>query len=260
MKKSINLLVIVMLLFMSCETENVSSEDPLDKKELDSEAVFKSLFFYLGEEAKSIPTFDQQVTLLNDTKKEDNKFFNHYTAAAEDYLNEVKEKNPSFLKQLAHAVQNKDFEQVKEELVYGRGLLMAIIYIDLPESARDTILVEQLTNLDVEHYNFTDIKELEALNKKLITIVSEFNFSDEQNRPDPSPHPDLLRYQLAYNYSLKLIEVTNNFARVLIYPYNPTFPFASPRALPSNYLCLPRVQVKKAPIMHSDYDNYSEKN
>lgn len=257
MKKSINLLVIAMLLFMCCETENVTSDDPLANKELDSEAVFKTLFFYLGEETSSIPTFDEQVALLNDTKKEDKEFFNHYTAAAEDYFNKVKQKNAVFLTQLAYAVQNKDFEQVKEELVYGRSLLMAIIYIDLLESARDIKLVEQLANLDVEHYDFTNIKQLEALNKKLVAIASEFNFSGEQNWTDPSPHPDILRNVLAYNYSLKLIEVTNNFARVIIYPYNPTFPFASPWALPSNYLCLPRVQVKKSPITHSDYENYS---
>ncbi|WP_044399262.1 hypothetical protein [Lacinutrix sp. Hel_I_90] len=266
MKKSINLLVIAMLLFMSCETENVTSDDPLANKELDSEAVFKTLFFYLGEEANSISTFDQQVALLNKTKAEDKAFFEHYKASAEACFNMVKQKNPVFIERLTDAVQHKDFEQIKEELVYGRSLLMAIVSIDILKAATDKNILEQLENLDIDHYNLSSSETLEKLNRELVVIMDAFEVSKEQdenslnpnqNRTDPSPHPDLLRYQLAYNYSLKLIEVTNNFARVLIYPYNPTFPFASPLALSSNHLCLPRVHVKKAPITHSDYENYS---
>lgn len=267
MKKSINLLVITMLLLMSCETENVAKDEQLVSKELDSEVVFKTLFFYLGEEANSIPTFENEIALLNKTKEEDESFFEHYNVSAEKYLNKVKQKNPNFLNQLRDAVQNKDFEQIKEDLIYGRSLLMSVITIDLLTSIEDIKVEEKLTNLDIDNYDFTNLKELEVLNKELIAIVGEFDFSSEQNnsdsnphlgKSDPSPHPDAwLTYQFSYNYSLQLVNSFNNFARIIIYPYNPAFIFNTTNALQNNVLCLPSVQVKRSPITNSDYENYS---
>ncbi len=209
MKNVINLLVIAMLLLMSCETEPTSPDEQLFEKELNEAAVFKALFFYLGDEVKAISSYEQQVMFLEKNKLENDGFIEDYEAYANAYLEKVKERNPVFLNQLKNAVQSRDFEQIRASMVYGGNLMRAITSIDALKTIKDEGVTSKFAKLNLEAYDFTNSKELELLVNDLKVIIK---------RADPTPHPDIA---FIYAYQWNNIYIYNNilswtYANVLV--------------------------------------------
>lgn len=180
MKNLINLLAITLLLFTSCEIEPTEPHEQLPEKELNGEAVFKTIFFYLGDEAKAISSYEKQVTLLEKSKLENDKFWKYYEAYAEEYLNKVMEKNPKYIDELKNAVLSKDFEQIKASMVYGGNLMMAITTIDAIKSIKDEKVANEFAIFNWEGYDFTNSKGLELLLGDLDDIMKNEGYDIEK--------------------------------------------------------------------------------
>ncbi len=179
MKKFINLLVIAMLLLVSCDKDSAIPEEQLSEKEVNGDDVFKTVFFYLGDEAKAISSYEKQVALLEKSQLKSDEFLKYYEASARAYLSKVEEKNPKFTDDLKNAVLSKDFEQIKASLIYGGNLMMAIATIDALETTKDKKVAGEFGKLNLGNYDFTTTKGLSILIKDLDGIMKDGGYDFE---------------------------------------------------------------------------------
>ncbi len=243
MKNVINLLVISMLLLISCETESTIPDEQLSEKELDSGTVFKTIFFYLGDEAKAIPSYEEQVALLEKNNTENNEFLERYEASAEAYLRKVNEKNPKFLDELKNAVVSKDFEQIRASLVYGGNLMTAIATMDALKATNNKDAINEFAKINSKNYDVTNPKELELLVSDLGTVM----------KADPTPHPDK---PLTYNYNFAAI-ITFHWTQTYFMNYNFNFVNSTNFNLNLNFAEIMNYFGQNSLGTISKYENYA---
>ena len=224
MKKFLNLLIITTLLFASCDKDSVAIEEPVSAKELNGDELFKDLFFYLGDEVKEIPSFAEQVNLLEKAQAKNDKFLSIYAASADNYLAKVKANNPSFINELKIAVQHKDFEQIKSAMAYGGQLITAIATIDALQSVKDEKIASSFAKLTYGNYDLTSSKGLALLFADTDAMMksSGYDFEAIHRAAELAP----LNYNYTYNYNYNY-----NYAYVQVYHYNLDYNFQFVRYL-----------------------------
>jgi len=176
MKKINSLLVLAVLLFASCDKEQSVVEEQLPEQELSGEEVFKTVFFYLGDEARTISGYEEQIALLDKSQLENEEFMEHYEASAVSYMDKVMEKDPHFVDALRDAVQSKDFEKIEAAMIYGSNLMMALGTIDALAHIEHEELAGNFSKLDLQSYDFSDSKALEKFFAEIDGVMKASGF------------------------------------------------------------------------------------
>ena len=180
MTSKISLLACSLLFVLSC-TNPPAEEDQLQSLQLDGQSIFKTVFFSLGEVAKDIPTFEDNLTILEEASAEDPAFMASYIASVDNYVEQLEEIQPAYFDQLRNAVYSQDFLEIKKAMEYGDLLLLPTIVMSSMEDIDDKKLKNQLEALNMEATDFQNETELRDLSQNLISILSgyETGLTDE---------------------------------------------------------------------------------
>ncbi|BDS15147.1 hypothetical protein [Aureispira anguillae] len=233
MKYAIPALACLFLLVFSCRTTPLEEVESLDPQ-LDGQSIFKTVFFNLGDAADRIPSFKDNVKLLEEMSEEHPEFMENYIANIDRYIEQIERTNPDYFEQLKKAVYAPDFLEIKKAMELGNLLILPTIVQSNLDKIEDEALKRELQEaFDVASVNFKSQEQLKVLSSNLLDVISKHKPADKDLDTN---NGRALDYNLNFNYNYSLdynYNYTYNFIyvinlariRILNYNYNYNFNF-----------------------------------
>ena len=174
MRSKISLLACSLLFMLSCGTSPVSvEENEVFSAQLDGKEIFKTVFFNLGDVAKDIPSFKDNVELITKTNEENPEFLEEYNMSIDRYVEQIQSTNPGYFDQLKEAVYSKDFLDIKSAMQFGDLLILPTVIQTNLETIEYEPLKADIKALDIASVDFKSEEELKELTKSLLKVLSK---------------------------------------------------------------------------------------
>ncbi|MFK8103454.1 MAG: hypothetical protein AB8G15_13055 [Saprospiraceae bacterium] len=162
-----------LLLMMSCSKPQVE-ETVAQSPQLEGQEIFKTVFFSLGEASAEIPSFKDNVAMLEAASKENPEFMDIYTANVEKYIANIERINPAYFTQLKEAIYAKDFLAIKKAMQLGDLLILPTVIQSNLDEIKNESMKREIQALDLAAVNYQDEAELKDLSSRLLTVLSRY--------------------------------------------------------------------------------------
>lgn len=216
MKFAIPAFVCLFLLVVGCRTTPLE-EVEVATPELDGQSIFRTVFFNLGDAAEKIPSFKDNVEVLQEMGEQNPEFLKNYVASVDRYIEEIERTHPAYFDQLKKAVATPDLLAIKKAMELGNLLLLPTIIQSNLDAVQDESFKRELQNiLSKETVDYQNVKQLETLSSELLGMVMNYQAKDQDKEESNGRN---LNYDLSTNYNYSL-DYNLNLNYDLNYNYN----------------------------------------
>ncbi len=174
MKSTMSTLVALsLLLLMSCSKPQVE-ETVAQSPQLEGQEIFKTVFFSIGDATAAIPSFKDNIAMLEAASKENPEFMDIYTANVEKYIANIERVNPAYFTQLKEAVYAKDFLAIKKAMQLGDLLILPTVIQSNFDEIKNESMKREIQSLDLAAVDYQDEAQLQDLSNRLLNVLSRY--------------------------------------------------------------------------------------
>ncbi len=163
MKTKMFLMAMITCVIYGCSQEEVKIEEVPEVA--DGREIAKTVFFYTGDRAAEIPSFQPQIKKLGELLADDPVYIAEYEDGADKILDELAAKNPSYFDRLEEGIHSKNFNAISKAIQEGYNLIAATNRLNTLTSIEELSEQNILGNIDLDEYDFSKIEDLEKLEK-----------------------------------------------------------------------------------------------
>ena len=163
MKTKIYLMAMITVLIFGCSNEEVRVDER--PQMADGREIAGAIFFYTGEYAKEIPSFQPQLKKLQELLNNNPDYIAEYELEAESLLDKVGQKDPGYFARLEKAVHSGNFNETSRVVHEGYNLITFTNRLGTLASLEALSQQEILAGINLNEFDFSSIEDLERLDQ-----------------------------------------------------------------------------------------------